>query len=389
MQNVKKNLLLLSLLFFLVVLSKFLFSLKGILSSTPIDFYHYYLASFAVLNNQNPYIFVPQHYFNNNMQIIFNYPPTALFFFWPLSIFPIEMARIIWFGLNFIILGIVIYFSLKIMKIHNTLNYILVFTLALLSFPIRHTFGMGQVSIILTLLIYLNFYFFKKKNKIFAGLFLAGAILLKIFPVIFLVFYLLNKEWRIILSSLVFIIIGIVTITIFLESSVWTDFYKIMPKPDLFLQRANYYEQSISAFISRLPILYSVKMVLFILFETFLFVIAVFKRFYKNTQNQFSLFIIFSVIGLGFNWQHYFALLILPYILILKKIRYDSYKKFKYTSFSLIIYIFSYLSISLNIKNPVFWIDNYQILGPLILSHGLGGVLLLVSLHLTPKICKS
>lgn len=366
------------LFIFIIIFSQFLYSLRGILTSTPIDFLHYYLSSEGLLKGQNPYVFVPLHQLADGQTILFNYPPTALLIFWPLALIPVEISRLLWEMVILISLILTVKYSFKILNLKstNTLLFI-IFSLLFLSFPLRHTFGMGQVSILIGFFLVFSFYLFLKENKhsqLFGSFFLALAISLKGFPIIFLLYYLLKKRLRICLYTLFFLLLFMIISYLLVGIKGWEIFLKVSPKPDYLLTRGSYYEQSISAFFARLNLNFSIKFLLFIITSAYFYLLVLVKII--REKNKFlnpihlSLFFCLITFNMGFNWQHYFALLIFPFIVIGKNL---ILKK----DFQLILFIISYLLLSVNLKNPQIYFSSYYPMGLLILSHGLIGALIL------------
>lgn len=367
-------------LVFIVIFSQFIYSLRGILSSTPIDFLHYYLASEALLSGQNPYLYVPLHNLTDGMTIVFNYPPTSLLIFWFLALFPIEISRLFWEVIIFLSLIISILITLKILKykINSTIVFLLLI-FSLFSFPVRHTFGMGQVSIIIGFLLILSYFFNLHKKYYLSGLFLSLAISLKAFPLIFLLFYIFNKNYKVVYSTLIMLCIEIFISWCLVGNAGWAKYLIISPTPDIFLTRGHYYEQSLSAFFVRLPLTYNLKLYLFILTEIVILSLVCFQIFKRKDRNDsliFSLFLIIATFILGFNWQHYFALLLFPYVVIgLKIIKSKNIKL-------ILLFLLSYLLVSFNIKNPTEIIISWGKWGNLFLSHELYGSLILLFLNI-------
>lgn len=371
-----KKIILFSLIIFLVIFSQFLYSLRGILSSTPIDFLHYYLSSYAVISGKNPYVEVPTHKLSSGDPIVFNYPPTALLLFIPLSVFPIEITRVFWQLIILLSLIISIQIGLKLLNIKpNIIIWLATLSLAILSFPIRHTFGMGQVSIIILFLILMSFYFAKTEKNLLAGLFLAFAIGIKLFPIIILPYLLLKRKWRLFIYSILFLLIFIGLSYLIVGSIGWQKFFLVLPKPDFTLSRGYYFEQSITAFATRLNISFSLKMILFILMEGIVLIgtgIKIIKSKSKEfKEKEISLLLIITAIATGFNWQHYLALLLFPFMTLVV-ILYKSKNKMLF-----LIGLLSYLLVSYNIKNPENIKYYFDGLGNIILSHEFIGAFIL------------
>jgi hypothetical protein len=111
----------------------------------------------------------------------------------PLSSLPPLQAKHIWLAMNVLFLlatGL-------LLKSITTLNMQRIAFLTLLAVvPLRHNFLYGQMHILVLLLLTLAAWFYFKGSGFFSGIVLALAAALKIYPALFLIFFLFKKQWR-------------------------------------------------------------------------------------------------------------------------------------------------------------------------------------------------
>jgi hypothetical protein len=154
------------------------------------DFTSYLLSAKALLNNTNPY--------TTSTPFPYIYPLFLAFILIPITFLPYVVNNIFWFLINVSSFGLTIFFLLK-MFYNNTPSkkiflIVIFFTTLLIFSPIQNHLLNGQVNFIVLLSCTLFFYFYEKNNTL-SNIFLAFAISLKIFPLIFLLFLLIEKKY--------------------------------------------------------------------------------------------------------------------------------------------------------------------------------------------------
>lgn len=336
-----------------------------------LDFAFYYQALQPDLGSYNPY---------NNGKFVLNYPPTAFLFFLPFSLIPYRIAEIIWTLLSYFALLGSIYFLLKsINKRVSIFIYLLIYSLAFLSFPIKFNLGMGQVNFFILLFLCLNFFFYQKKRPYISGMFLAFAIAVKLTPMFLLLFFLKKRNFKIIFSTIATIIVlGIAAAVLFGENLMGIYFFEVFPKIPT-IGNDVYYNQALTGLLARVHLLPYFSFV--INYLSFIVLMGVSFMLVKSHKQaplveliKYSLFIVAVLIGGGLAWQHHLALLIIPYtaltiLLIKSKVK-----------LSRLFFLFiSYLLVSLNIKNPQLFLG----FSVFILSHALYGLVILYLLLLS------
>ncbi|MDP3940700.1 MAG: glycosyltransferase family 87 protein [bacterium] len=331
------------------------------------DFTVYYNGSLSFLHGQNPYIKTPD-YFSNYV-----YPPFAVLLFLPFSLIDPHIASLLFTFISLLSAVFGVYFCLKALREDKASVFLIATALLFLAFPTKFTFGMGQVNLVVFLLLSLAFFFWKRRNPIIAGVFLGLCFSIKLFPFLLLVYFLLRKDWRILVSSAItFVVIAVLTglITGF---SLYSYFFQNILPGIASSYQSGYYNQALSGFFARLPLDREIGMVLKTSISL-LFIVATFLIVYLRRKNQslsslmFTILITLSLIVNPFSWQHHFVWLILPFLVTFYAIKRRDF-------FSYIFLFLSYVLIAMNIRYP----DTLYLL---LQSHVLFGAILLWLLQL-------
>lgn len=352
----------------LLLLISCLYLLKSLALPYYPDFSVHYFGPKAILEGKNPYVggggfFIPDVY-----------PPFTQLFFAPLVFFPYSIAEKIWTIISIASYLISVYLLFRISKIKPGSNMTL-FLITLVNFsffPLKFTLGMGQINSFILLLFTLFIYFAEKNKQKYAAFFLSISLLLKFFPLLIFLYLVIKKQWKAIIYSMIFFIF--LTFISFLIAGQSTSVYfvtKVFPGLIGGI-KTDYYNQSLSGFISRLisdieirtTIIYGLSLI--ILFGS---VYAWLKS--KNRLLSISLVACTSLIINSFSWQHHFILLLVSYIFIFAEI--SGLKSNKN-----IFYVFlgiSYFLTALNIRNP----ENFPVF---FLSHVFYGALILFGLNI-------
>lgn len=131
------------------------------------------------------------------------YPPFFLLLITPLTALKYATAKLIWMLFNVVILTLLgrefYVFS------HDTFKKQLFWIFAgmtLLFFPISRVLAYGQMELIITLFLLATYRFSVQRKFYRAGFLLGIAAALKLYPLFFLLFFALRKQWRIVFSAL-------------------------------------------------------------------------------------------------------------------------------------------------------------------------------------------
>ncbi|KKR88377.1 MAG: hypothetical protein UU38_C0008G0001, partial [Candidatus Wolfebacteria bacterium GW2011_GWB1_41_12] len=274
------------ILFFLSLIS-IIRSLALIIFSTAPDFSVLWTGAADLIRGANPYI-------NPSLFTGIGYPPNTLLFYLPFSLLPYQLAQVLFTLLSFgSFLGIII-ISFKILKEKfSWQTFLVVFSLSLLSFPTKFTFGMGQSNIIAFFMLLLSYYLYKEKKLGMAGLILGLAISLKTIFAFFIIFFVLKKQWKVIKLAGLTIVATIGITSIFSNTNLYGYYLKEVVPPLFNLSgREIYYNQGVMGFISRLTNDLNERKYISLIISLFLTLFASWFALYKKGKDlQFSLFI--------------------------------------------------------------------------------------------------
>jgi Glycosyltransferase family 87 len=199
------------------------------------DFPTFYAASVAVFaQGASPYDF------NDLRRLLppdvealpFLYPPPGLLFLYPLSILSYADARHVVLILNHVLfLGLIwaIPFSLLRARSGPDLGVVAFCTAFALGFyPVAITLKNGQVNILCLSFIVLFWVLARKEKAVLAGFFLAAAIVLKTYPMVFVPLLLVIGRWRECASAVGFVAAATLLSAAILPPGVWHDWLTLV-----------------------------------------------------------------------------------------------------------------------------------------------------------------
>ena len=287
-----------------------------------LDFSVYYEATKAFLAGQDPYA---QFYAGPN-NLTYIYPPGALLLFAPLTLLSQKSAQVVFTVLSIVLflaaLGTVFW---NHWKKEDWWKFLFYTALLLQTFPFKYNLGMGQINAIV-----IGIAMLATLKRPYAGLLLAVAATLKLFPLGLLPILLLKKEYRLVTTTVIcFALLN------FWNLELAQHFFTVqlpkllfMPIPDF----PSLYSQSMSSILLRFGVWQPAIGILGKAVLAGYFIKLVFFA-KKNTVQDvtiiaYPLLILFS----GHGWQHYF---VLAYPLILRY----------FTAPSIFIFIWSVLAL--------------------------------------------
>jgi hypothetical protein len=144
------------------------------------------------------------HYYPMGKQILQNPLPVEGYFytsFFALLIEPISkqtlsVAMFIWGIIQILCLIILCVFSIRSIPNLPKIGAVLYIGLYLTSFPILHNMKWGQVSLLITVCIITAFFAANHNKKILAGVLLGFATAIKLYPLYFIVYFILRRDIR-------------------------------------------------------------------------------------------------------------------------------------------------------------------------------------------------
>ena len=377
----KNTISLLIICVFLIISLQFIISNAKSLHTISQDFEVFYLSGQQVVKGDNPYLLIGQDIVRN--------PPPTIFLFSLFTFLPIKSAQTVWFILSFLSFIIGSYYILRIFDkqegnkfpySRNWKIWLAYLSLVLIFFPFRYNLGSGQVNIFLFLLLTLVFYFLNSKKNPWAAFILSLAILLKITPIFLLFVFFVQKKFKLIITTILYLSVILVTMLMLLVEKIYQDYLPVT-KSFFDFNIHTYYNQSLSGFVARA--FNNSELTKWLLYISIVIALISIQLLYKKTKrNNFlsniifwNISIIYILILASFAWQYHFVIIIFPLVTT----AYIGYKiKFSYKFF--FFWFLSYLLIGLNIKNPEAFI-NKGILGSIILSHVFFGAVILLLLN--------
>jgi hypothetical protein len=150
-------------------------------------------------------------YFNPNVRLanktanLYNYPPLVALLYQPYTHLSFEtgfrvhlVVLLLFYFITIWVLGKIFSFSLE--------HYTYALAIGLLSMPFHFEFERGNVHTPLLCWLFLSYYFIlKHRDAVAGGLFLALAALFKIYPVLFIVYFLIKREFKVVFYASLFI----------------------------------------------------------------------------------------------------------------------------------------------------------------------------------------
>ena len=300
------------------------------------DFSHYYLSAAALRSGQNPY--------NTDLAPMgaalglqvdeinrATYPPTFVLCFEPLTLMRPVSAYWTWFGLN--VLALALAFALLLQN--GSLGFARAMTfvaLAILYPPLMEHFKYAQSQIAVLLCLVLMMRSLRQGDQILAGLLLAFATMLRVFPIVMVGYLLVERKWLALRWMTIGIaVIGVVTLA-FVGWTASLSFLRLFG----FLTSKHWYEPtgniSAGATISRIfwytlgtslsPGLDLLRRAAGIIAEFALLVITTrvarsHAQIEEGLDSQvFSLWVVATILLAPTAWFHYLVLLFIPYALI-------------------------------------------------------------------------
>jgi len=356
-------------LFCTLVLVYSFISLIRIITTKAPDFEIFYYSTLDFVKGINPYT-------DKNLFTIYNYPPETNLIYLPLILFSYQTAQAIYILLSYLAIFFIVFYSLKIIKLKSSfLTYWLIVCLALLSFPVKFTLGMGQANLLAYLLLIVSYHFFQQKKDFPAGLFLGIAVIFKPIFIFVSLFYFLQKSYKTIFTTTA--VIFVLAMIVFLIRPDFHAFYFKALTGNVFSFSGTevYYNQGALGFISRLtPDINTRKISLYIFdFLAILLTTYYLTKHKLKKELQFAIVLTLLPIVNTMSWQHHFVVLIFPFIL--------AYYLLKNKKVLISILALTYLLVSFNIKKPVYG----SFLFSLILSHQFLGAVLLYLLLISNK----
>lgn len=281
------------------------------------------------------------------------YPPTTMLLLAPIGYLDLNTANIVWriFVISFMVIDIVLLYN--IFKIHESkwiqLTVIVVITLI---FPgSRFTLDCSQTNFFVLFLILL---IYKDPDNWKAGIYLAIAIIVKPIPIIWVLYYLVNRKWKPLFS---FTIAGMVIVLLSIIQLGFKNFITYFTSPPVLRIPAAVFSedvnQSINAVFSRISLQLGLESIvehmnIIVLIVTLLLVIisciASYKLYKSNAKASFLIFIPLSLLIFP-GTLTYYAVQLIPLFFAMILIK-DKTSLIYFSTFLIVLY-FSLFAASL------------------------------------------
>lgn len=168
------------------------------------DFTVLYVAADFALDNQSVYANEAMYDRITELReakgaVRYLYPPTALLLFIPMRVLPFIAAVWLWLTISIGLVAAIIYLLSRVLiKRWSRKDWVIILLAVLLFAPLYTTLRSGQVNILLTFLFVVQLFLFRKKYFIWTGCVLAIMTLIKLFPVVLILYYLIKKQFSVV-----------------------------------------------------------------------------------------------------------------------------------------------------------------------------------------------
>jgi len=152
------------------------------------------------------------------------YPPAGLMLYYLLDLLPYEAAKIVMIFINHAMILLFLYlFFFRLMKIGLSEAFFIFSAIYLfLFYPCKVNIEMGQVNLVLLVLICLGWVFLtEEKHPALVAAPFAAALLLKLFPLAFLLYFLFSKKFKVFFWFVFYIAAACLVSVILLPAPSW------------------------------------------------------------------------------------------------------------------------------------------------------------------------
>jgi len=215
----------LSVVFYLVA--------KSVGRGASVDFFAYYLGTLRVHRGKPLYSVEVHEAVAASVGImdapVYAYPPTLAVLIQPLLLMPPDVAALVWFGVNTVLLLLVVGVGLLFKQsIRDYRMRVVLLLLPMLFVPVLRNLYVGQLNILMLVLIVLAYRAFVRQHPYVCGALLAFVTWLKLWPLALLGYFFWKREWKVVLGGMVgLILVGLLTLAL----------GGIEPTADFFTQR--------------------------------------------------------------------------------------------------------------------------------------------------------
>jgi len=266
-------------------------------------------------------------------QSFYIYPPLLAMAFVPLTALSMETAAQLWFFVNLTLYGLALAVITRGLRLDRLTRMLpLLWVLAFLFPPALFTMYKGQVNILLLLLLALTYWLYGKGRERMAGVALGLAVMIKIVPLLLLLYFLWKRRYVLSLAAIC-TIVGIAALGLVIVGAGPHETYLAEVTPVLAEPRPNPANQSLGGFLSLMlvenaytdhvvhsPGLW--KALTWILSLAFVLAVGAITRPSRTdalrTELEIALVIATMPLVANIAWVDMFVLLLFPYAVLLK-----------------------------------------------------------------------
>ena len=256
------------------------------------------------------------------------HPPTTLVFFIPLTLLNFQWAVLVWGVISLLLFFTSMYLILNDLGYRKWFFYT---PCLLLWFPLWLHMRFGQFSILILFFLVLVWINLRRNKTNFAGLFLALACLVKIFPLVIVILLVIKRQWKTLVWFSFSVTLSISVIYLYYHHSMSKFVIEIAPQNSTIFR--NYFGNfSLNGFVGRLfngtshisPLFSENNLESFIYYSglgLFILIAITFSRNVKDFDLCFATFIVVMLIVSPTTWAHSFVILLLPACILLASMR--------------------------------------------------------------------
>ena len=154
------------------------------------DFGVPYKNALRIMRGETPYRVTDGH-------LQFKYAPISAFFYFPLTLLPYDMAKVVWYYLEIVFLYFIFVLSYKVLPDKRKRPWFVagISFLVMLKF-IGREFELGQVNTFIILVLMLMLSAALKKKDAAVGVFWALSVFFKPYALIFFPYFILKRRWK-------------------------------------------------------------------------------------------------------------------------------------------------------------------------------------------------
>ena len=331
------------------------------------DFIVYYNAAKAFLNNVDVY---PEY----------KYLPLSIIFVIPFAYLNFDQAFLLMCLLNLLSLFVISFLIVRILYHYNiSLTFweksLLPFAIFVF-FPVTKSFYGGQINIIILLLVTLFYYFLIKNRNLSANLSLLLATVIKVWPLILIIFCLFQRKKKFATTFLSMLSLSFIISILLFGTHSHIRFIETLME----FQRGSttYLNISLSSMFLRFFEFFDIPhkdifIVIFTIFKIFLIILILyylhvisFDGKYQTSNDWeilvFSLVITLALVFSNMTWYYYGTFLVLPYMLCIYVLKLNGVEKILISASIILFSLYPlFLPSGVNFVLTMSGLDNYEL----------------------------